>query len=492
MAAFSNNHRIGSRGYVIKKSSLTSEEIDALKDDLTIMPKENHAIKTVQAQEKAVIVYRENDEKIYIPRFYGMKHYGHPSKIDLFSGDPIHVPFTQTLRDYQHTIINTYLDHVKEDHGGGGILEVPCGRGKTIMALNIISRLQKKTLVIVHKEFLLNQWVERIRDFLPSARIGKIQGKVFDVENKDIVIGMIQTMYDRQYPLNTFAPFGLTILDEVHRVGSEEFSKTLLKVSTKYMLGISATVERKDGLTELLYMFIGPKIYSEERKESDGVQVRAIQYDHSHTEYKEEQFDFRGNIKYSTMINQISDFEPRKQFLVRILQDLIQENSEKQIMILSHKRDLLDYLETETKKIGFASCGQYVGGMKQTALQESETKQIVLATYAMAAEALDIKTLNTLVMVSPKTDIIQSVGRILRTRGDGKIIVDVIDSHDVFQNQWRKRRAYYKKSDYQILMTSYTDYNMFDLSSWKSVYIPKGSGKTQNEETETRRCELFI
>ena len=62
--------------------------------------------------------------------------------------------------------------------------------------------------------------------------------------------------------------------------------------------------------------------------------------------------------------------------------------------------------------------------MKQPLLVESESKHIVLATYAMAAEALDIKTLNTLVMVSPKTDIIQSVGRILRTEGAGKIIVD--------------------------------------------------------------------
>jgi superfamily II DNA or RNA helicase len=359
--------------------------------------------------------------------------------------------------------------------GGGGILEVPCGAGKTIMALNICSRLKKKTLILVHKEFLMNQWIDRIRDFLPSARVGKIQGKTFDIDDKDIVIGMIQTMYDRPYPPNTFASFGLTISDEVHRVGSEEFSKTLLKVVTPYMLGISATVDRKDGLTELIYMFIGPKIYSETRKDDDGVQVRAIQFDDSDEEYREEQRDLRGNIKYSTMINQISDFGPRRLFLMRVLQDLILENSEKQIMVLSHKRDLLDYLETEIGiRGGFATVGQYVGGMKPAALQESEGKQIVLATYAMAAEALDIKSLNTLVMVSPKTDIIQSVGRILRTRCDGKIIVDIVDSHEVFQNQWKKRRAFYKKSIYGIKMIKSKDYvdmmMMANVDSWTTVY----------------------
>ncbi len=490
------NNKVTYRGYVINKSSLTSDQLSALKYDLSITPKESHGgmkMKTAASTtEKRIIVYRENEQKIYIPRFYGIQHYGKPESTDLSEGVDIDVVFTQPLRDYQEKIINVYMNHIQIG-GGGGILEVPCGAGKTIMALNICSRLRKKTLIIVHKEFLMNQWIDRIRDFMPSARVGKIQGKTFDIEDKDIVIGMIQTMYDRPYPPNTFASFGLTISDEVHRVGSEEFSKTLLKVVTPYMLGISATVDRKDGLTELIYMFIGPKIYSETRKDDDGVQVRAIQYDHiNEKHYREEQRDFRGNIKYSTMINQISDFEPRREFLMRVLQDLIKENSEKQIMVLSHKRDLLDYLETAISGGGFATVGQYVGGMKPAALQESEGKQIVLATYAMAAEALDIKTLNTLVMISPKTDIIQSVGRILRTKNDGKIIVDIVDSHDVFQNQWKKRRAFYKKSIYGIKMIKakdYIDMSPNHMDSWTTVF---DRNKKCAETKDKSMCKLEL
>jgi len=142
-------------------------------------------------------------------------------------------------------------------------------------------------------------------------------------------------------------------------------------------------------------------------------------------------------------------------------------------MVLSHKRDLLDYLEKSIKEKGFATCGQYVGGMKQSLLVESESKHIVLATYAMAAEALDIKTLNTLVMVSPKTDIIQSVGRILRTEGAGKIIVDVVDSHDVFQNQWRKRKTFYRKSQYIIKQVESSEYkNMTNEQQFKVTFDP--------------------
>jgi superfamily II DNA or RNA helicase len=187
------------------------------------------------------------------------------------------------------------------------------------------------------------------------------------------------------------------------------------------------------------------------------------------------------------MINIISDFPLRRMFIIKILEDLIHENPDKQIMILSHKRDLLDYLETEINAKQFASCGQYVGGMKQAALQVSETKEIVLATYAMAAEALDIKTLNTLVMVSPKTDIVQSVGRILRTRGDGKIIVDIVDSHDVFQNQWKKRRAFYKKSEYAIKTIKNTEYeNMQNTDSWKVVFDPLKNTKTKTKNNKNK------
>ena len=123
--------RVTSRGYVIQKSTLSPDDLTQLKEDLHIHPKENHVIKTLQQEDKSVIAYRENDQKIYIPRFYGIQHYGEPSKMDLPVGDDIDVPFTQTLRDYQHNIVDIYLNHVSAGYGGG-ILEVPCGRGKCL------------------------------------------------------------------------------------------------------------------------------------------------------------------------------------------------------------------------------------------------------------------------------------------------------------------------------------------------------------------------
>jgi superfamily II DNA or RNA helicase len=355
----------------------------------------------------------------------------------------------------------------------------------TVMALKILSELKKKTLILVHKEFLMNQWIERIGEFLPSARVGKIQCSKFEIEGNDIVIGMIQTIYSRQFPITAFQCFGLTIIDEVHHIGSEEFSKTLLKIVTPYMLGISATVERKDGLTRILNMFIGDKIYSEERSSDDPVCVRGIVFHSEDPEFNETIYDWKGNTQYSSMITKICEFGPRSDFIVRVLKDLILENPENQIMVLAHNRSLLTYLYEAINHQGISTTGYYIGGMKEAKLKETETKQIVLATYAMAAEALDIKTLSTLVMVTSKTDIEQSVGRILRIRHKNPIVVDIIDRHESFMNQWTKRKTFYRKCNYKISMIDSIKYNGFtDVGNWKILYQPKIANIIEKDKEE--------
>lgn len=400
----------------------------------------------------------------------------------------------------------------------------------TVMALKIVSLLKKKTLILVHKEFLMNQWIERIEEFLPGARVGKIQASTCDIDDKDIVIGMIQTMYNKVFPQEVYSQFGLTIIDEVHRIGSEEFSKTLLKTITPYMLGISATVERKDKLTKLLYMFIGPKIHSMLRKQEDTVNVRGIEFVTNDEEFNEVERDWKGQPKYSTMISKICEFGPRRDFIVKVVRDLIKESPNSQIMVLAHNRSLLTYLHetlnagtatatpsqprtppacgisssddlllaggvrgsaegaTSAKLAAAAPAGFYVGGMKQKDLQETESKQIVLATYAMAAEALDIKTLSTLVMATPKTDITQSVGRILRMKHDNPIIVDIIDTHDTFQNQWKLRKRFYKKANYKIVTSTSRKYTDMEATEWFVAFDPLSkTGKKCDDDDDKKK-----
>lgn len=484
-----NASHLGKKGYTILKSELTVEDLQFLKNDLHVKP-QNFSIKSNAAESGPFSVFRENEKKIYIPRFYGIERYGLPKKCDISCGQNIQVNFTKSLREYQTNIVDVYMnyvnqpayDNVESFPGYGGILEVPCGRGKTVMALKIISLIQKKTLIIVHKEFLMNQWIERIEEFLPGTRVGKIQGPIFDVDDKEIVIGMLQTLYDKDFPLDSFGCFGMTIVDEVHRIGSEQFSKTLFKTVTPYMLGISATVDRKDKLTHVLYMFIGKKIYSEARNDDDPVVVQAIKYKTNDDDFNQVLFDYIGNPKYSSMISKISNYGPRSDFILKVIKSLITQYTESQIMVLCHNRSMLTYFYEAIVHENFSSVGYYVGGMKQKDLQETESKQIVLATYAMAAEALDIKSLSILIMASPKTDITQSVGRILRVKHEHPIIVDIVDSHDIYQSQWNRRKQFYKKCNYRILESDSNIYG--NENSWKITYEPKHNSSEQNKEKE--------
>jgi superfamily II DNA or RNA helicase len=161
--------------------------------------------------------------------------------------------------------------------------------------------------------------------------------------------------------------------------------------------------------------------------------------------------NFRGETNYTSMIKKVSEYNDRKDTIVEIMRKLLTMESTGQIMVLAHTKALLAYLYDAIEYRQLGTVGYYVGGMKQSALKETENKKIVLATYAMAEEALDIKTLTTLILATPKTDVTQAVGRILRVKHERPTVIDIVDPHPTFQNQWAKRRAFYNKQGYTIL-----------------------------------------
>ena len=347
----------------------------------------------------------------------------------------------------------------------------------TVMALNILAQLKKKTLIIVHKDFLLRQWKERIEQFLPGARVGKIQGTIIDIENKDIVIGMLQSLSMKDYPPTVFESFGFTIVDECHHLAAEVFSNALFKIVTKYMLGLSATMKRKDGLTRVFKMFIGKVVVKKERPLQDNVTIKAIRYENNDEDFTKVLLNFKGQTHYALMIKKLCEYNRRSEFIIKILKDIVDlEDTTQQIMVIGHNKSLLKYLHDSIEHHKIAPVGYYVGGMKEKDLKESEGMKIIIATYAMAEEALDIKTLSTLVMATPKVDVRQAVGRILRNQDGEKVVIDIIDQHDIFLRHWNKRRIWYNKQKFKIIMT---DNHNYDKNKWESV------GKNKKIKTQS-------
>ena len=588
------NTYLGQKGYTLLKEQLSIEQQKQIRNDLLIKPF-THGI---NSDNKSFPVYRESGNKLYVPHYYGIQNFGKPSKIKISEGININIAFNGQLREYQTPVVNEYINHCIKEQYGGGLLELPCAWGKTSASLYILSQLKKKTIVIVHKEFLLNQWIERISQFLPTAKIGKIQGPTIDIKDKDIVLCMLQSLVSKDYPQEVFDEFGLTIIDEVHHISSQTFSTALFKIVTKYMLGLSATMERKDGTTHVFKMFLGNIIYKVERKSEDNLLVKVLTYKCNDEDFNNTILDYRGNPQISSMISKLCSYNKRTEFIIKTLVDFIQvENVDINIInqhktnmdnncppceicgkntnyllkntccntvkyclhclnkivetakepvleinnkfisntsssvtakktkkrpkcpyclkvlafeqnyienpyvkpiedthtiVMAHNLNVLEYMYNKIVCKNLASVGYYVGGMSEAELKKSEKKQIILSSYQMAQEGLDIPSLNSEFLITPKTDIVQTVGRILRAKHATKqpIIYDFVDTHDVFQRQWLKRKAYYKKQNYEIIGTSSIDYNGSN-TSWKSIYKPKIVGNINNNTLTCNKTNIM-
>jgi superfamily II DNA or RNA helicase len=366
-------------------------------------------------------------------------------------------------------------------------------------------RLGKKFLIVVDKEFLLQQWKGELESLVPGIQIGIIQedkcqvdsevvnskvvtipelkeklrslglkvgGKREDLLNRirevepdfqevsseiktfDCSIAMIQTIVGREFPETTFDQFGFTIFDECHHLGASNFSRALLKVQTKYMLGLSATPKRDDGLTKVFEWFLGKPVYWEKTRDPDPqVIVRCEQITSDEPAYCLVPTDYRGEMIMARLLTNVIEYAPRTQKIADIIVELA-ENPKRRILVLSERITHLEALEALLKPKGL-TMSYYIGGMKEDVRESgAQTARVLLASYAMASEAMNIKSLNTVILASPRKKVEQSTGRILRIKPEQRevhpVIIDVVDMHGVYQSQWKKRAMYYRKCAYKI------------------------------------------
>lgn len=439
-------------GYAILKSSFTREQLDKIRNDLTVKPQ------TIQrfgpTLDNEFPVYLESATRLYLPRVWAKDNLGPPQESVMSDGIPLppELNFIGKPYDYQEGIIKKFIDA-----NANGLICVPCGKGKTFMALAIAFRLAHRFMVVVDKEFLMDQWAGEMRTLIPGIRIGRFQGEKMEVdpEEYDCTICMIQTIVKRQISQSVLRSYKFTIFDECHHLGASHFSKVLGKLQTKHMLGLSATPKRDDGLTKVFEWHLGKPVYWEKTREADEtVTVEILRFSCDDIDYKETPVNWRGETVFATLLTNIAACAERNVFIADKLKELIKEPN-RRILVLSERISHLESLEVLMKPTGCVM-GYYIGGMK-TATRElaAEEAQILWATYQMASEAMNIKTLNCVVMATSRKKIEQSTGRILRQRPEDRmvspLIVDIVDIHRSYQSQSRERISYYKKCGYKIL-----------------------------------------
>jgi superfamily II DNA or RNA helicase len=437
-------------GYRVRKDSVPAEE---LRKVLTVKP---HVPKVFIPNPNAVPrykVFRESEEYLYLPKHFGIEKYGPPAETTraVEPTHDVHWQFGGSLRPAQTAVVDSFLKPEPHD----GIISLHTGGGKTVCALYIASQIKMPTLVIVHNTFLRDQWYERVRMFLPNARVGYLQGDKMEIEGKDVIIAMLQTLSMKEIPLATFRPLGLVIVDECHHIASEVFVQALPKVTSKYMLGLSATPSRKDGLMHVGHWFLGPLLYNSDtgEKTDPDVAVEVYEYQNDDPVFNEIIYNKQGVMFTTLMINKLTAEVGRTKWLTEILVDILDESPQRQILVLTdrvqHTEDILNTLPREYQERA-AILSQNVAAGKRA--EYCATRAILIATYAMCKEGFDVPTLNTLVMATPRPDIDQIVGRILRVEKSARtihpLIIDIVDPQ--FRRQFQERLGLYKKRHYGL------------------------------------------
>lgn len=455
------NTSLNYSGYTLLKDELTAQQIQFLKSELIMKP---ITIPGYDYNVKKYELYLENEKKLYLPKAFGIHYFGLPKKNKLSDGNDINLTFTGTLRPLQEQVVNTYLD-CQEKQNNKALLSIATGLGKTVISCAIITKIAKKTLIVVHQTFLINQWIERINQFIPDAKIGIIKQSKKQIEGNDIVIASLQSLAMKDYDIEEFKCFGLVIIDEIHASSGEIFKNMYYMVNFKHCLGLSATMKRKDGLEKVYYYFFGNVAYHKELEEDNDIQVHIHEYNSNDEAYCKEYTLYGGKPNLALMMTNVTCFKPRCQMIIQIIKNVFKEDKEHQrkILLLSDRREHLSILyEMFNETIKKKTVGYYVGGMKQKELDKSSTCDLILATSKLAATGLDISGLNTLILACPITSITQAIGRILRVPKENRIIqpliIDISDQMSAFRNQSKKRITYYKKNKYSIKVMNSIDY----------------------------------
>jgi hypothetical protein len=311
------------------------------------------------------------DGTVSIPRYYAMKVFSGREDIEfeyqLSNGRPIEKfpEFKGELREGQKEVLEQTLAGVRNPLQLGGVVNLPVGSGKTVFGLYVASVLKLKTLVIVHKDFLVDQWKMRIEEFLPDARVGRVQQDNCDIENKDIVVGMVHSLAMKEdYPQYMYREFGLIISDEVHRCAAPMFSQALPKFNARYRVGLSATVKRRDGTENVFFYSIGPIVAHDDVEEIAPKIKRVFTSNFQLAPLKMD-------IPLSRLISMCAKNYSRNMIIVGQIVGAVK--SSRKIIVMSHRLDQLHILENLINSVLVSeglhlkySIGYYFGGMSRS------------------------------------------------------------------------------------------------------------------------------
>lgn len=359
------------------------------------------------------------------------------------------------LYDYQEEAVEVMLN------SRHGILQSPTASGKTQMGIAIMQKFGLRALWLTHTQDLLQQSLNRAKQFVPESLIGTVTGGKVDI-GKGVTFATVQTMcrLDLEQYRNCW---DVIIVDECHRCSGTptaitQFYKVLNNLAARYKYGLSATVHRSDGTIKATYALLGGVKHTvTEDKIADKIVKVGVQKIETGIDIDYECLNTDGTINYPQLMEFLCTCDDRNELIAQTLVD----NADYYSLILS---DRLNHLTAIMNKLPPAVRAQAVmihgkmTGVKGKAEREAAIESIrqgkkryLFATYSLAKEGLDIPRLERLYLATPQKDyavITQSIGRIAR-QFEGKeeaICFDFVDAATYLQRMYLKRRTTYNKN----------------------------------------------
>ena len=377
-----------------------------------------------------------------------------------YSGQPLHVTFQGELRPEQKLAAAAMLAHET------GVLSATTAFGKTVIAAWLIAKRGVNTLVLVHRQQLLDQWVERLSAFLnlPATAIGRIGGGR-NRPNGSLDVGLMQSLVRKGVVDDRVGEYGQLIVDECHHLSAHSFEQVARRAKARFVAGLSATVARKDGHHPIIFMQCGPVRH----RVSEKGQAAARPFEHTvivcPTAFQPcNSAGSDARIEFQSLYQELVESESRNQ---RICDDVVQAVREgRSPLVLTERNEHLDRIAT-----GLSSSVRHLvvlrGGMgrkqreaaanRLTAIPRDEGR-VILATGRYIGEGFDDPRLDTLFVTLPvswRGTIAQYVGRLHRLY-DGKREVRVHDYADLnvpmLARMFNRRCSGYEAAGYTMVL----------------------------------------
>ncbi len=375
-------------------------------------------------------------------------------------GTPLDLHFTGTLRPEQETAATAMLAH------DTGVLAATTAFGKTVLAAHLIAARRVNTLILVHRQQLLEQWIERLSSFLalPANSIGRLGGGHKKLTG-GIDVALIQSLVRKGVVDDRVADYGHLVIDECHHLSAHSFELVARRAKARFVLGLSATVTRKDGHHPIIFMQCGPVRHRVDAKQ----QADARPFTH-HVIVRPTGLrsmaepDPDGRLEYQNLCSEIIRSEQRNTMICDDVVTALREGRSPLVLTerTEHVTTLANMIRPHAPHLIILQ-----GGMGRKSLREAlaelavvpqNASRVVIATGKFVGEGFDDSRLDTLFLTMPvswRGIIAQYAGRLHRLH-DGKREVRVHDYADLdipmLSRMFGKRCAGYEAVGYTILL----------------------------------------